>query len=154
MTITRLPHTSLTATRRPRVGTDLDPLGLDEALILNPVVEHAGRVCDSRLLPRDTDYLLGLVEETPDGVELMHIRNQFIWTGSRPYAQASPTSSLPPTSARRHALPVLSPELLGHKRHAPGVKPRKADAPVLHGLEMTSSHQSLTTTNSSGRTTP
>jgi len=56
------------------------PLALDEALILKRITETAWQVCDSRHLPHRPGYLLGFVENVPDGVELMQLGEKFIWT--------------------------------------------------------------------------
>jgi hypothetical protein len=79
MTITLLPHP---APATPSIDDGrVEVLTLDEALILNRVTEHAWRVCDSRHAPHSPGYLLGFVEETTNGVELMQLGDKFIWTG-------------------------------------------------------------------------
>lgn len=78
----KITHLPLPATASPSIdGGELEGPTLDEALVLNRVTEHAWQVCDSRCRPHSPGYLLGFVEETHTGMELMQLGDKFVWTG-------------------------------------------------------------------------
>lgn len=49
------------------------------ALILEPIAEHAWRVCDSRA-SRGEGRFLGFLEAKGDAFELMQVADDFVWT--------------------------------------------------------------------------
>jgi hypothetical protein len=61
---------------------------LSGALILRQVTDRAWQVCDSRRPPHTPGHLLGFVEETATGVELMQLGEHFVWTGFATMAAA------------------------------------------------------------------